>query len=143
MVAAITRRDSLRAAGRNIVLALALLAIAWPNEARPQPEAALASTNWRLVSVGAFAMPGAGAISFSADQMTGRGPCNRFFATYRQFGQKLEIDRLGSTKVACPGQGDKEKALFDALATVAGFRREHDGLSLTDKSGTVMIRLAR
>lgn len=143
MVAAILRRDTSRTLGRHVVLALAVLAMAWPNEARPQQDAALASTNWRLVSVGATAMPGAGAISFSNDQMTGRGPCNRFFATYRQYGQRLEVDRLGSTKVACPGQMDKEKALFDALATVAGFRRENDGLSLTDKSGSVVIRLAR
>lgn len=143
MVAAVPPRYTPRKIGRQLVLALAVLAIAWPNEARPQPEPQLASTSWRLVSVGATAMPGAGAISFSADQVTGRGPCNRFFATYRQYGQKLEVDRVGSTKVACPGQMDKEKAFFDALATVAGFRRENDGLSLTDKSGSVVIRLAR
>ncbi len=127
---------------KSLAVASAVVAMLWPN-AGQTAEPALAGSQWQLTSVGTTAMPSGGTLQFSNDQVTGRGPCNRFFATYRQFGARLGIDRLGSTKMMCPGQMEREKAFFDGLGNVASFRIDGSSLSLLDKSGGVVIRLSR
>ena len=80
---------------------------------------------------------------FDAGQkVAGRAACNRFFGTYRQAGDALEIKPGGSTRMACPpAVMDQESRFLAALGAVGKARREGDKLLLLDGDGRVRMRL--
>jgi heat shock protein HslJ len=80
---------------------------------------------------------------FDAGQkVAGRTVCNRYFGTYRQTDDTLEIKPGGMTRMACPSVVmDQETKFLAALEAVRKARREGDTLMLLDGDGRVRMRL--
>jgi heat shock protein HslJ len=129
--------------------AVALLAIgcSGTSPAAPQPVALapLEGTSWRAEEIdGAGVVDGVQAtLIFDAGQkVAGLASCNRYFGTYRQTDDTLEIKPGGSTRMACPlVVMDQETKFLTALGAVRKARREGDTLMLLDGDGRVRIRL--
>jgi heat shock protein HslJ len=67
-------------------------------------------------------------ISFDVTEkkVNGNSSCNNFFGTFEIQGNKLNFGPLGSTKMACPGDG--EKVFFNSLEKVATYAVHDDKL---------------
>jgi heat shock protein HslJ len=129
--------------------AVALLAIgctgAGPTAPQPVALASLEGTSWQAEDI-----DGAGVVAgvqptliFDAGQkVAGRTVCNRYFGTYRQTDDTLEIKPGGMTRMACPSAVmDQETKFLAALEAVRKARREGDTLMLLDGDGRVRMRL--
>jgi putative lipoprotein len=83
-------------------------------------------------------------LAFDAGQkVAGRAACNRYFGTYQQSGEMVEIKPGGTTRMACPPAAmEQEDRFLAALGAVRKARREGDKLLLLDESGRVRMRLA-
>jgi heat shock protein HslJ len=81
---------------------------------------------------------------FDAGQrVAGRAACNRYFGTYQQSGDVVEVKPGGTTRMACPpAVMDQEDRFLAALGAVRKARREGDKLMLLDGDGRVRMRLA-
>jgi heat shock protein HslJ len=128
---------------------VALLAIgcagAGPTAPQPVALASLEGTSWRAEDI-----DGAGVVAgvqptliFDAGQkVAGLAVCNRYFGTYRQTDDTLEIKPGGMTRMACPSAVmDQETKFLAALEAVRKARREGDTLMLLDGDGRVRMRL--
>jgi heat shock protein HslJ len=92
----------------------------------PAGAQALAGSEWRPVEMAGAPMP---------DDA-------RAFLQFRAEGARLFIDRLASTRRACPPEAmDFERRFLDALASTAGFARDRTELALADERGAVLLRL--
>jgi heat shock protein HslJ len=80
-------------------------------------------------------------ITFSQDgRVTGFSGCNRFFGGYTVFGSELRFSQLGSTKMACLGEGGEiESRLLSALSMVRTYRAKPDELHLITEQGSELI----
>jgi heat shock protein HslJ len=129
--------------------AVALLAIgctgARPTGPQPVVLASLEGTSWRAEEIdGAGVVEGVQAtLIFDAGQkVAGLASCNRYFGTYRQTDDTLEIKPGGTTRMACPMVVmDQETIFLTALGAVRKARREGDTLNLLDDDGRVRMRL--
>jgi heat shock protein HslJ len=81
---------------------------------------------------------------FDAGQkVAGRAACNRYFGTYQQSGDMVEIKPGGTTRMACPpAVMEQEDRFLAALGAVKKGRRDGDTLLLLDENGRVRVRLA-
>jgi putative lipoprotein len=128
---------------------VALLAIgctgAGPTAPQPVALASLEGTSWRAEEIdGAGVVEGVQAtLIFDAGQkVAGLAACNRYFGSYRQTDDTLEIKPGGTTRMACPPVVmDQETKFLTALGVVRKARREGDTLMLLDGDGRVRMRL--
>ena len=105
----------------------------------------LEGTAWRAEDI-----DGAGVVdrvpstlAFGANRrIDGRAACNRYFGTFEQSGETLQIRPVGLTRMACPpAVMDQEKKFLVALESVKRGRRDGDTLVLLDGDGRVRMRL--
>ncbi|MBL8588588.1 MAG: META domain-containing protein [Methylobacteriaceae bacterium] len=101
--------------------------------------------DWRLVELDGAPLGGSGGrtptLRFGPQgRLTGDGGCNRFSGAWRVAGDRLTIGPLAATMMACPAGMELERRFFDALARVAGQRREPGGLMLLDAAGVALAR---
>lgn len=76
-------------------------------------------------------------------KVTGRAPCNRYFASATVDGDKIEIGKPGATMMACEQPlMAQEGAFFTALEKVASFRIENGNLVLAAADGRDLLRFA-
>jgi len=76
-------------------------------------------------------------------KITGRAPCNGYFASAEIKGKEMTIAKPGATMMACEEALMKqEQAFFAAFEKVAGFKVENGALMLTAKDGRVLLRFA-
>lgn len=76
-------------------------------------------------------------------KVAGRAACNRYFGTYQQSDDVVEIKPGGTTRMACPpAVMEQEDRFLAALGVVKKARREGDTLLLLDENGRVRVRLA-
>jgi heat shock protein HslJ len=105
----------------------------------------LEGTSWLAEEIDGTGMvdPVQATLIFDAGQkVAGRAACNRYFGTYRQAGDTLEIRAGGSTRMACPpAVMEQETKFLAALEAVRKARREGDRLILLDDNGRVRMRL--
>lgn len=82
-------------------------------------------------------------LTFDAGQkVAGRAACNRYFGSFRQSGDAVEIKPGGATRMACPpAVMEQEDRFLAALSAVRKARREGDKLLLLDENGRVRMRL--
>ena len=82
-------------------------------------------------------------LAFDAGQkVAGRAACNRYFGTYQQLDDMVEIKPGGTTRMACPpAVMEQEDRFLAALSAVRKARREGDTLLLLDENGRVLVRL--
>lgn len=80
-------------------------------------------------------------LQFGADgQVTGDTSCNRYFASYRVAGAKLEIEKAGVTRRACaPAVMDQEQRFLGLFNAVNSYRIDETGaLVLVTAAGTTI-----
>jgi heat shock protein HslJ len=125
----------------RIVLLLALLALA-----ACQPATSLEGTTWALESLGGKALVAGSQITATFDaankQVSGAAGCNHYFGSYTLAGASLSFSAIGSTKMACPGDGimNQEQAYLSALQSVSGFRVKGKALQLNYPGGILVFR---
>jgi len=129
--------------------AVALLAVGC-SAAVPAPPAAVALAPLEGTAWLAEDIDGRGVVdraqstlAFDAGQkVAGRAACNRYFGTFQQSADMVEIKPGGTTRMACPpAVMEQEDRFLAALSTVRKARREGDALLLLDESGRVLMRL--
>jgi heat shock protein HslJ len=107
--------------------------------------AQLAGSEWRPTAIGGIEVPADPGmfVRFGGDgKLAGNGGCNRFFGTYKLAGERIEIGKLGATRMACPEPVmERETRFLQALANARRFVRDRIDLSLIDEAGTPVIRL--
>lgn len=104
---------------------------------------ALENVLWNLVLLGGQPVrSGANgrqaSITFAPDRKLAQGSsgCNRFSGAYTLAGSHLTIASPVSTKMACPGTMEQERAFFAALRGTSGWRIAGKRLELLDDAGT-------
>lgn len=76
-------------------------------------------------------------------KVTGRAPCNRYFAGATVKGAEIAIAKPGATMMACEQSlMRQESAFFDALEKVASFKVENGRLVLKAADGHELLRFA-
>ena len=103
---------------------------------------ALEGTPWVLAE-GADAAPKgvAQSIRFDAGKVSGSTGCNRFTSSYTLDGSALKIGMIATTLIGCPPPlATAEKAYLAALAKVAAWKTDADGLVLSDAAGAQLLR---
>ena len=104
-------------------------------------------TEWRLQTLGGqqvmadapatLAFPEAGRVG-------GSGSCNRFFGSVSLDGERLRIDQIGSTKMACgPGAMNQEDRYLAALNKAQRLQRQGDSLTLHLANGEPPLHFVR
>jgi len=105
----------------------------------------LEGTAWRAQDIdGAGALERAPAtIAFDGGRkVAGRAACNRYFGTFEQAGEALQVRPAGLTRMACPPEVmDEERRFLVALEAVTRGRREGDTLVLLDGDARIRMRL--
>jgi heat shock protein HslJ len=94
----------------------------------------LENIEWRLLESAADNVT----LSFSGDNVSGQGPCNRYFGTVTAGDavSELTIGPLASTQMMCPGEAmQQEKDYLDALSSVIRFSFNTTRLTLTAQQG--------
>jgi heat shock protein HslJ len=112
-----------------------------------EPIAALEGVTWELVayvdSAGNLtqSLPEAPAtLTLQDGQATGVTGCNNYFGTYAIDGEKLVIQPMGSTMMACPEpQMAQEQAYIAALSSVASYTIVGNQLQLANADGDVVL----
>ena len=126
---------------RFAVLALAVVAIAWPS-APPVVSAGLSGSEWRVVEIDGQEASGAGSLRFTLTSVRGKAACNSFMGAFREIGGAIEIAGLGATRMFCDGRMDLERMLLDALAGARSYILEGTHLVLRDGGGRTLVKLA-
>ena len=77
----------------------------------------------------------------SGDKVSGSGGCNRYSGSYKLDGNKLTFGNQAVTAMLCADMTG-ETAYFAMLPKVASFQRLGESLTLFDKNGTAIAKLA-
>lgn len=73
------------------------------------------------------------------NKISGKGPCNRFFATI-SFGYKnLRIENIAGTKIFCPESMADEKEYYKLLETVVSYEQANSLLMLKDHNNKTIF----
>ena len=82
-------------------------------------------------------------LAFEANRKVGgRAACNRYFGTFVQSGETVQIRLAGLTRLACPPEVmDEERKFLMVLEALKRGRRDGDTLVLLDGDGRVRMRL--
>lgn len=108
---------------------------------------ALEGGTWRLTALPGFAalddLPRPPTVRFASGQVAGFGGCNNYTGGYRLDGDRLTIERVASTMMACPEPASSvENAFHRAFAGSFRIAVERDQLTATADSGA-MLRFLR
>jgi heat shock protein HslJ len=71
-------------------------------------------------------------------RVTGSGGCNLVTGGYEVSGDKLALDRMTGTMMACVEGMETEQAFLQSLGQVTGWRIEGRHLDLLDATGSVL-----
>ncbi|MCJ7709527.1 MAG: META domain-containing protein, partial [Chloroflexi bacterium] len=83
-------------------------------------------------------------VAFQLVSVGGSGGCNAFSGTYGTSGDVVRVGRLATTRLACdPAVMDQETAFLEALQGVAFVESRGSSLNLPDRSGQILVALAR
>jgi heat shock protein HslJ len=130
-----------RAQAMRKLLAL-LLIVAAPASAQAV-DPALTATTWRVVELLGAPVPYPVTLQFADHSVSGRGPCNRFSAGFKQSNESVEIGQPVATRMFCQGRMDAEKQYFDMLHAAHRYRIADGVLSLNSADGSTLIKLAK
>ena len=76
----------------------------------------------------------------STRRLGGSGGCNHVGGSYEVKGDRLSLDSLTTTLMACAEGMDTEKAFLESLREVSKWRIAGEELELLDESGKVIAR---
>jgi len=104
-------------------------------------------TSWRLLAIDGDSLVGGAAPTLSFPEpgrVAGEGGCNSYFGSVALGDGVIELGRLASTRMACPGAaGKRESDYFRVLRASEGFKREGETLVVTDEAGESRLRFER
>jgi heat shock protein HslJ len=107
--------------------------------AQQPPVADVIGSEWVLEELGGRGVVGGVQVTLAfpeAGKVAGNGGCNRYFGAARISGDRIEVQHIGSTRMACPpAVMDQEHGLFEALQKAKRF--EVDGGVLLIHSAAV------
>jgi heat shock protein HslJ len=111
------------------------------------PPGSLENTYWKLTRLGDVPVAVAPRqrephLIFSSEtqRVGGSGGCNQLGGSYQLKGNRLSLDSLVTTLMACAEGMETEKAFLDALRRVSGWRIAGQQLELVDGAGNVIAR---
>lgn len=121
-----------------LLLVLSVTACRRPEQADP-----LAGTLWVATScLGKEPLAGTRlTLSFAAGQVKGSSGCNTYFGSYRVTGERILVEQLASTKMACqePGVMQQEGAFLASLGEAQTYRLEDGRLELVRADGQSLV----
>ena len=114
------------------------------SDARNATPAEISASAWRPTHIGDMRLDGDSEmfVQFEAGgQLRGHGGCNRFFGSYELEDGALQVDPLGSTRMACPDPAMSfEISFMEALQTPANASFFGDKLVLRTAQGVITVR---
>ena len=137
-ISTLTRRSVLRYG----VLALAVLAMAWPSSEPAKAPVRLSGSEWRVLEIAGHEATGAGTLRFTVASIRGKSACNSFMGAFREIGGSIEIAGIGVTRMFCEDHKDIQQALFDALGQARTYMVDGATLTLLDEAGRTLVKLA-
>lgn len=112
---------------------------------RPPPDKSLVDVLWTVTSIGGKPVSGPRplTLSIAADYRAGgSGGCNNYFTEASLAETGISFGAAAATRMACaPDIMEQEAAYFAALAAVASYERDEQGLRLRDAAGIPLIGL--
>ena len=138
--------------GGGAPLQLRLVAVARrPGHASPHagvPDSPLRNTYWKLTQLNGAPVTLTERqrephLIFLATEprLAGSGGCNRIMGGFEVEGDRLQLENLAGTMMACLDGMEQETQFLQALGRVARFRIAGDRLELIDAGGTVLAQL--
>ena len=82
-------------------------------------------------------------IAFSADgRVSGTSGCNRLLGTFTLEGKRLDLSKLGMTRMMCSPESMKTEAAFTGMLAQVRFATESEkGLTLWNEAGAEIVTL--
>lgn len=117
-----------------------------PAETPSPPNGDLLNTYWKLILINDTEVTVADNqsephIIFNAEnRVSGSDGCNRMMGSYLLEGDKLTLNEIAGTKMACAEGADQTQAFNDLLTKVATYTVHSDQLELRDATGLVLAR---
>lgn len=117
-----------------------------PAETPSPPNGELLNTYWKLILLNDTEVTVADNqsephIIFNAEnRVSGSDGCNRMMGSYLLDGDKLTLNEMAGTKMACAEGTQQTQAFNDALMKVAAYSVHSDQLELRDATGLVLAR---
>ena len=100
----------------------------------------LARTSWRVTRINGTAVSSGGYyMNFLPDRLQARFGCNDLSGGYSQQGERLSVDRLSSTRMACPDLAAETRA-SNVLSAPMRVRLSDDLLILSNDRGEIQAR---
>lgn len=127
-----------------ILVVSLMIAACRPTPAAPTAQPiSLDGTSWVLTTLnGQAPLPGRTiTAAFAEGQISGSSGCNSYFGSYTLDGNSLQIGMVGSTMMACPGDGvmDQEIAYLGILQAVTEARLTEGRLELATADGRTLV----
>lgn len=97
----------------------------------------IAGVDWHLVGLEGQEVGWAASLRFEGDKVTGKAPCNRWFATNAAALPAVSIQSIGATKMACPDLA-AESAYFETLQAMQRAELDQGHLFLIGPEGRVV-----
>ena len=121
----------------------------WPGETCGArfSAAALENTHWKLTRLGGKAVNVPAkqrepylVLNNKTKRIDGFGGCNRFTGTYQQNGDRLTLEKIAMTFMACPEEMDTEREFIGVLEQIRSWKILGSYLELIDGNGTSLAR---
>ena len=94
---------------------------------------------WTLKQLDGAPFPASATLTFpKAGEITGQGPCNRYFGAMKAAYPQFDTGPIGSTRLACPEMA-AETAFLTALERATAAQLTDGTLTLSDTDGLSMI----
>jgi len=97
----------------------------------------IAGVDWHLVGLEGQTVGWSASLRIDGDKLSGKAPCNRWFATNAAALPAVVIQGIGATKMACPDLA-AESAYFEALQAMQRAELDQGHLYLIGPEGRVM-----
>lgn len=97
----------------------------------------IAGIDWHLVGLEGQEVDWTASLRFDGEKLSGKAPCNRWFATNAAALPAIAIKAIGATKMACPDLA-AESAFFETLQAMQRAELDQDHLYLIGPEGRIM-----
>jgi heat shock protein HslJ len=97
----------------------------------------ISGVQWHLVGLDGHRFERSATLRFKGDSVTGKAPCNKYFARNTARLPDLALQGIGSTKMACPDL-EAERVYLQALRTMQRVELDQGHLFLIGPEGRVM-----
>jgi heat shock protein HslJ len=97
----------------------------------------ISGVKWHLVGLDGQRFDGSATLGFKGQSLTGKAPCNKYFARNMASLPDLALQGIGSTKMACPDLA-AERIYLEALGAMQRVELDQGHLFLIGPEGRVM-----